>query len=293
MGFDSAVPHKLKKSQKWFASIITRPIDEDSRMNPISPSGVAMEEEAWDFIKPSPTLRPAQRIQIYNQQYWWRLLNTLHDTFPLLTRLFGYHDFNQSLGIPYLDQNPPDSWSLNTLGHRLPEWIHTNYQASDKQLVFDAAHVDWSYNRSFLTKGLKPLKLEEIPVPGDMSSLLPIKLYLQPSIEFFHTGYDIFAFRKEFLKQDPEYWIDHDFPPLPKEEKYFILYRTQSNIVTWVETTAGEFHLLEHFKKGISIEDLCQWLEKQEGPLFEEASSKMHTWFQEWVVRQWLSMEKP
>lgn len=293
MGYDPAVPSKLKKTQKWFASIITRPIDEDSRMNPISPSGVSMEEEAWDYIKPSPALRPAQRIQIYNQQYWWRLLNTLHENFPLLTRLFGYHDFNQSIGIPYLDHCPPNSWSLNPLGDRLPEWIQQHYEGTDKPLVFDAARLDWAYNFTFVIKGLKPLCLEELPVPGDMASLLPIKLYLQPAVHFFHFDYDLFSFRREFLKHDPEYWIDHDFPPLPQEDKYFILYRTKNNDIAWTEVSAGEYQLLEFFKKGSSIEDLCQWLEKQEGPLFEEASGQLHAWLQNWVARQWLSMEKP
>lgn len=108
MTFDAKVPFKLKKTQLWFGSIIGRPIDEDSKMNPISPAGQPIEIEACDFIRPSPTLRPAQRIQIYNQQYWWRLLSSMHETFPLVTRLFGYHDFNKIIAIPYLVKFPPE-----------------------------------------------------------------------------------------------------------------------------------------------------------------------------------------
>src|SRR4051794_31429096 len=98
--YDSKVPLQLKKELQWFASILARPIDQENQMNPISPSGLSMELEAAQHIAPSPTLRPSQRIQIYNQQYWWRLINVLHESNPMLVRLMGYLDFNRNIAIP-------------------------------------------------------------------------------------------------------------------------------------------------------------------------------------------------
>lgn len=172
MTYDTKVPIKLKKIQHWFGSIIGRPIDEDSRMNPLSPSGNPMELEAYDFIKPSPTLRPAQRIQIYNQQYWWRLINHMHESFPLVIRLFGYHDFNRTIAIPYLVSYPPTHWSLNQLGDKLPQWVEEEYQADDKQLVYDAVRVDWAFSHSFVAAELEPIHGANLPREGDPSSLL-------------------------------------------------------------------------------------------------------------------------
>jgi len=62
MPFDVRSPQQLKQCQQWFASIIVRPIDEDSRMDLVAPSGVAMEIEAKNYIKPSRTLTSAGRI---------------------------------------------------------------------------------------------------------------------------------------------------------------------------------------------------------------------------------------
>jgi hypothetical protein len=69
----------LKELQQWFSSVITSPLDK-----PI--------EGAERFVAPSPTLEPNERMRIYNQQYFWRLLNVLHKSYPFLTRLFGYTD---------------------------------------------------------------------------------------------------------------------------------------------------------------------------------------------------------
>lgn len=293
MNFDPLAPAKLKKSQKWFASIITRPIDEDSRMNPISPLGELMEEEAWDYIKPSQTLRPAQRIEIYNQQYWWRLLSIMHETFPLLTRLFGYHDFNQTIAFPYLQKHPPVHWSLNELGEHLVLWVTQNYHRSDKCLVTDAAEIDWAYNRCFLAEEYPPLNIDNSSDPKNISNLLECTFYLQPSIYLFSYDYDLFNFRMEFLKQDPEYWIDNDFPELNKSKAWFVLFRTFRKDLMWDEISEAEYQLLSRFESGSSLEEACQWLEVQNNELFNAASANIHTWIQAWVVKKWLTLQAP
>lgn len=292
MTFDQKAPANLKKTQQWFGSIIGRPIDEESRMNPVSPSGFPMEEEAVDFIAPSPTLRPAQRIEIYNQQYWWRLLNALHETFPLVTRLFGYHDFNRSIAVPYLVKYPPQHWSLAILGKRLPQWIEEDYDASDKPLVLDSAIIDYYYTHSFMAKQRQPISMANLPVEGDPESLLNHTLYLQDHIRLFEMNYDLFDFRFEFLKKDPEYWIDNDFPPLKKGKCYhFILYRTQRNDIAWKEISIEEYQLLKQFEAGTTIDAACEWLEHQNKSIFDEAMKNLHRWFQEWIVLRWLTLE--
>lgn len=293
MTYDDKVPLSLKKTQQWFGSIIGRPIDEDSRICPITPSGNPIEEEAIEHIVPSPTLRPAQRIQIYNQQYWWRLLSTLHETFPFLMRLFGYYDFNRSIGFPYLTKYPPCDWSLSMLGKNLPQWVEEDYHANDKVLVLNASKIDWAYNYSFIAPQLTPITSDQIPSDEGVAALLTKKLTLQPSIHLFEMDCDIFPFRTEFLKHDPEYWVEHDFPKLNYNKKnyFFIVYRNLKNEISWNEISEGEYRLLGLFKKGTTIEKACHWLEKQDSALCEDALDSLHLWFQEWTMRGWLSLQ--
>jgi len=295
------VPLILKKELYWFAEIIGRPIDEDSRMNPISPTGNPMELESADHIAPSPTLRPAQRIQIYNQQYWWRLLTILHDTFPLLTRLFGYYDFNRLLGIPYIVKYRPNHWSLNFLGSRMAQWIEEEYHNSDKLLVLDAARIDAAFSDSFVSLQMPAVQL--VMAPSDLQQGLNLKenetlfeellkkpLYLQSHIYLFNLDYHLFNYRNVFLLQPPEYWIDNEFPKLEKERAYFfVLYRNLKNEISWKETSKIEFELLNLFKDGYSIEKACEWLENQESEVYELAMNHLQSWFQEWTLRKWLT----
>lgn len=290
MSFDRSSPKSLKQNQLWFAGIITQPIDVQSHIPHLAPSGLPIEKEACLFIKPSPTLRPAQRIEIYSQQYWWRLLNTLHEIYPLVTRLFGYFDFNQKIGIPYLTKCPPTHWSLNLLGDRLSQWVQEAYHNDDKKLVVDAAELDWAYHESFLAKTLKPLALEDLPNPDDFSYLLSVPLYLQPAIRFFQFDYDLFDFRRQFLQEGPDYWVDHDFPVLKNAESPMILYQGPQGSIYWESLTLAEIQLLKQFKTGSTIEQACEWLGEVGRKDVEEAEENLHLWIQNWIVKKWLSI---
>lgn len=288
MTYDPKVPIPLKETQQWFGSIISRPVDGNSCIDPIAPSGQPIVSEACQYICPSPTLRPAQRIQIYNQQYWWRLLNALQESFPLVTRLFGCHGFNFTIGMPYLQKYPPSHWTLNVLGDRLPAWINECYMADDRKLIYDAAQIDCAFSHSFTAAHLQPIT---VPTNGDLSALLEQTLHLQPHIHLLTMPYDLFSFRVAFLKESPEYWIEHDFPSLAKEKQYYwVLYRNHKNDISWAEISLAEYGLLQQFQKGISITCACEWIEEQEEGIVHEASQNLHRWLQEWVVRQWLTL---
>lgn len=288
------LPCTLKKStQEWFASVITSRLGENDTIQPYTPSGNLIAEEAARYIVPSPTLRPHQRMQIYNQQYWWRLLNTLHANFPLVTRLFGSHAFNEEIGIPYLLKFPPNQWSLTVLGERLPKWIEEYYHEPDQSLIYNAACLDWAFTASFIAIQSPPLDLTHL-MQGNPESLLSYTFYLQPHLYLFTWEYDLLTFRGGFLKQDIDYWVEHRFPNLPKGKTYrFILYRNAKNNIAWREISQGEFMLFECFKSGTTITAACEYIEEQEASLYEQVETHLQKWLQEWIQAGWLTLCSP
>jgi hypothetical protein len=287
MTFDTKVPLELRRMQEWFASIITRPIDPDNNMMPISPSGRAMSEEAKEFIVPSPTLAPDQRIEIYNQQYWWRLLTIMQENFPLVTRLFGYYEFNQTIAFPYLTKYPPSTWSLNVLGNTLSNWIEEEYNEKDKKLIKEAALIDYAYLSSFFAEKKQPISFET----ANMEELSIKNLTLQPHVHLFQLDSDLFDFRANLYKETADYWIENDFPELKKGQFYFILYRSHHNFVLSDTLSPIAYQMLNRFKSGASIDSICEWLETQDEQTFEEAASNMQEWFRDLAALQLLTLQ--
>lgn len=297
MTYDRHVPAELRKVQAWFSGIITQPIDKKSHIRPISPSGKPIAEEAKDFIYPSPTLEPSERIEIYNQQYWWRLLNTLHDTFPLATRLLGFHKFNEEIATPYLVAYPSEHWSLVHLGDRLPLWLKENYKGDDKEILLDSLSIDEAFNQCFFAAHLPPITANRKP-----EEVLTVAAQLQPHIFLFNLDYDLFRFRNEIKQKDPDFWSshhypnlkhalsenEHHFPKLQKGEHYFIIYRSTRNEVLWDDLNEHEYTLLMQFQQGTTIEKCCQSLEHGDKVRLEASHAHLKDWIQKWIANEWL-----
>lgn len=276
----------LSTLQQWFASIITTPLDGESIQSPTC-FGTPIEKEAARYITPGPTLPPHKRIEIYNQQYWWRLINSLHEAYPLVLRLFGYHAFNYQIAIPYLQAFPPKHWSINHLGDQLLVWLKTHYKAEDRSIIYHAARVDLAFYQALLAQQLPPLQTLH-------DQLAQTTLYLQPSCTLFFLPYNLFAFRQELLKQTPEYWEQaNHFPSLKKGRYYFLLGRTPSSHLLFTPLKSAAFALLSCFEKGSSIEKACQWLETQSPKRQKEALTGLTTWFRLWTEQGILTPEDP
>lgn len=284
-------PRRLKSTQEWFASIITHRLGENDTIQPYTSNGLFVAEETARYMSPSPTLQPHQRMQIYNQQYWWRLLNTLHMNFPLVTRLFGCHAFNEKIGIPYLLKYPPNHWSLNVLGERLPKWVSEFYQYQDKSLVQNASNLDWAFTASYIAPQHPIPDLNKL-IQENPENLLSQVFYLQPHINLFTWEYDLLTFRGNFLKQDADYWVEHRFPNLPKGKTYFFaLYRNLHHHLAWREIGKEEFTLLQRFKTGSSFADACEYIESKESAIYEYVAEHLQKWLQEWIQSGWLTLE--
>lgn len=286
-------PCYLRSTQEWFASIITQPLGKKEKIRSKTPQGTLIAEEAGKYIVPSPTLRPHQRMQIYNQQYWWRLLNTLHANYPLVTRLFGYPAFNEKIGIPYLLKYPPNHWSINLIGKQLPKWVKESYKDRDRSLVLNATYLDWAFMASFIALAQPGLDLSQM-IKDNPDNLLTTTFYLQSHIALFNWEYDLFTFREHFLKHEPNYWIKHRFPTLSKEKAYyFILFRNMNNHLAWREISKGEFILLQRFKLGSTMNDACDYVELQEATLYESVAENLQKWLQDWTQAGWLTLISP
>lgn len=274
--FDDRVPRQLLEVQKWFGGVIAQPLEDLDLITKIAPSGESIEKEAPSYILPGPTLKSHERIQIYNQQYWWRLLNVLQENFPYTLRLFGYMDFNNSLAIPYLQAHRPNDWTLNSLGADLPGWIDRCYEGEDKQLVYDAALIDWTDQWLFF-------QIQHPSIESD-EDLVVKRLYLQPSSALLKFSYDIKPFRGQLLKEGPDYWLDHPFPSIDKNPSFLILYRNAKGKIVSKSLNEVEWLILKEFEGGRTIDEICEWIEKQSDVFRSEAETHLQRWFGEWTV---------
>jgi len=264
---------QLEEIQRWFGKTISQPLTEKQTL----PKGCGADK----YIAPSPTLNAHQRIELYYQQYWWRLLGSLQTNFPTVTRLFGYSLFQQQLAIPYLTQHPPTHWALCRLGETFPDWIAKNYQKEDRYLVLNAARIDWAAQKAFWVKDLPKVDFGKL----SKNKILNTPLVLQPHLKLFSLQGDLFSFRETFLENEPDYYTSHPFPKMNFGECHFVLYRTLKNRVSWEKISLDELNFLKQFQKPRTIDQVCSIIEQT-----EKIVTDIPIWFQKWTVFEWFGL---
>ena len=104
------------------AGAIFRPLTARWRMQSQSEDGRSLRAEAAEFIKPNDRLSSFERLEIYNRQYWFRLLDCLYEDYPGLHAVLGDRKFLK-LATAYLSRYPSDSFALQELGSRLEVFL--------------------------------------------------------------------------------------------------------------------------------------------------------------------------
>ncbi len=277
-------PASLVQLQDWFAKVITRPLVNFTDSAPHTVDGTLLVYEAPRYIVPSHTLQPHERAELYNQQYWWRILDVLQSDYPCLTRLFGKAEFNDRIATPYFHQNPPASWCLREIVSGLPQWLEDNYCDDDKDVIVRIAKLDLAILYGFSGESVEPWRTEL------NETALQQKLKLQPFLTLFAFDADWIGFRDAMLAQeDADYWLDHDFPELVRFDKtrYFLIGRDKDLDSAKWDLSHGEYAFLSFIQGGASFDEACERAER-DPTLSREVEQGLGGWIPQWLQVGWL-----
>src|SRR5579872_1761974 len=108
----------LRTIQQRMSTAVMQPLTPAYNMRPKNARGKSMRKEAAEFIKPNDRLTSFERLELYNKQYWFRILGALAEDFPGLQAVVGERKFD-ALSKAYLKECPSQSFTLRNLGSQL------------------------------------------------------------------------------------------------------------------------------------------------------------------------------
>ena len=117
-------PRSLDQLQRWMQSVITHPAGIEAGVMSDS-SREASEVGAGrldEVVLPSQRLSSADRLRVYGNAYFARLLECLRAEFPAMVKALGEEAF-EGLAFGYLLKHPSCSDTLTRLAATLPEYL--------------------------------------------------------------------------------------------------------------------------------------------------------------------------
>jgi hypothetical protein len=175
----------LATLQREMAAAVMQPLTANEQMRERSADGRSMQDVAVSFIAPNSRLTAFERLEIYNRQYWFRILGALAEDFAVLSAVIGSRAFER-LSIDYLSAHPSRSFTLRNLGSRLSEWLAANPQYAGRRhaIAVDVARIEWAFVQAFDSAEREPLTVEQIATLDAGS-----RLALQPHVQLVALSY--------------------------------------------------------------------------------------------------------
>jgi len=252
----------LLELQRRMAEDVRRPLTADFEMQDTSDDGASVGAIAASYISPNDRLSSFERLEIYNRQYWFRLISAVSEDFPTLNALLGTNRFD-SLILAYLNENPSTSWTLRDLSARLPSFleVHPQFAGRRYRLAVDVARLEWAYVDAFDRKHRTPLATEEAQTIGPES-----KLSLQPHLQLLELSYPVDSLVLAVKRHTPETEIVSNAanrrvaqtrPTLPamRQERVWLAVHRFEDSVYYRRIERETFLLLSALRSGASVSE--------------------------------------
>ena len=154
---------RLAALQRTMARAVMQPLTADERMQRTAPDGKSMRAYASRFIKPNDRLTAFERLEIYNRQYWFRVLSSMIEDFPGLRAVLGDRRF-EAMSKAYLVDCPSRSFTLRNLGASLEAWLrkHPKWVGAKHALAVDIARLEWADIEAFDGKAEPRLPIHQV-----------------------------------------------------------------------------------------------------------------------------------
>lgn len=277
----------LDELQRWMQSVITHPggvvagIQSETAQSVIPVASDAVET----VILRSPAWDSVERLSVYGNAYFARLLECLGDEFSSVKHAVGEETF-KLFGLDYLQRCPSASYTLGELGRRFPDHLRATRPADVAvpgwpDFLIDLATVERTYSEVFDGPGPETLALLRpealLSVPPDRRAdvvLLPV-----PSLRLLELSYPAHEFISALRQERPAV--------VPEAAPTFLVVTRRDYIVRRLSVSRSEFVLLNAIIAGKPLADAIGTAVEVLEDDFATFAAALPKWFESWAAAGW------
>jgi len=289
----------LLRTQRLVAALVMRPLAKNEGMQEVWVDGRPTAEIVEMVVKPNDRLTSFERLEIYNKQYWFRVLDCFGDDFPGLRAVVGEKKFDR-LARAYVEARPSRSFSLRNLGQFLVEFLERRPELTTlyEELALDMAKFEWAQVQAFDGPGHAAL------TPSDVAriSSRPAKarLHVQPYVQLLELRYPLddfllalkkknAAMRSEASNAYDEMTVRRQMKTVrrPRRERVWLAVHRFDNSLYYKRLSHEGFEALKALQGGATLEAaLTHAVSISEKPE-QDWATVVRDWFEIWTQLGW------
>lgn len=228
--------------------------------------------KAEQFVAPSATMAPDERLDVYRRMYPLRMKEAMGMDYPATLEFLGRRAFNQ-LVMDYVAVHPSRSWTLNRLGDRFVDYLSTRTDFKHHRFMLDLARLEQAICQVFEEREsapLTPAQVAGLPLEAwESTGLKPIAAFRLLALD-----YPAHAYLKSVLEEG------YPPPALRRKNGWLVVFRQHYHV--WrMPLERAQYELLGNLARGLS---LAEALGDVTGRFRRVGSQAIFRWFQSWVT---------
>lgn len=224
------------------------------------------------IVAPTKHLSSHQRLEMYAQQYWWRIQGAFDEDFTTVQRVLSEKEYVR-IRDAYLRECPSVSYTLRNLGTRFAAFVGKKGKSlnAKQKLAQDCATFDWACIDAFDAAELQPITERDI-IRKDFSSE---RLYVQPHVQLLKLNYTVDSFVKSdgrestreavsntMLKKRNKGRAKQEHGALKKEIVFLVVHRKKEKVFM-KRLSAISFDVLSKLQQGCTLRKLITLASKE------------------------------
>jgi hypothetical protein len=291
----------LLELQRRMAEAVMTPLTRTDAMQWMTRDGRSMKAEAAAFIKPNDRLTSFERLEIYNRQYWFRIISAFAEDFPGLAAVVGDAAFER-LTRAYLADCPSQSFTLRNLGAQLERWLreHPEHAGKRPELALDVVRLEWAYIEAFDNAAERALTLADLGRLDGES-----QLSLQPHLRLLHLLHSVDDFVIDVHRRQASQSVASNavtgvkrsrsrrLPVALRRGDIFLGVHRYENAVYYKRLDSEEYQLLRALSAGNALGEALDQAFASTALPEEERPARVQAWFANWAELGWFCRHKP
>ena len=240
-----------------------------------------------DVVDPSKRRTSIERLEVYANAYYARLLECLRDEFPALLHAVGEEVFD-GLAFGYLQSYPSRSYTLSELSRRFAEYLEETRPEEEgdadgapswPDFMIDLARLERCYSEVFDGPGAERLKLLGADELREISpdAWVRARLLVVPCLRLLSVRFPVHEYATAVReKQEPD---------LPDPEPTWLAVSRINYVVRRWTLSHVQFELLSALVAGETVGaaiERAAALAVESGDSLESLAGSLRDWFAEW-----------
>ena len=226
-------------------------------------------------IVSTPKIQAHARMDVYENAYRLRLIDTLADNFIGLNGLAGDDQF-EKIARQYIDAVPSIHKNIRWYGDQLANFLRYNSPWSSQVTLTEMADVDWHILLAFDAPNVS--RIDETAIINlPIHAWESLKFDFHPSLNRLDVTHNVFKFRKQLISESEDITAPEKFEYLTA----WVIWRRQLKQL-YRSMEVDEAWAMDQAILGTNFPQLCEGLCEWVDP--EHAAARAAGFLKQWVT---------